>query len=152
MVQNLHKPTTRYMCTLLWSYTPGECFCAMCAKSCSRRSCSAGSRSPQRLICTKSSMDGISVIKTRWSLSTEVVNSSFYCTTQARVFLDSEAAYSFITERLAQQLGLPRRRDNSLIARIAGVNATRTRGAVNFKVSHVHGRGKKIHVPQAFSR
>ena len=39
----------------------------------------AGSCSPQRLFCTKSSVHGISVIKTRWSLTTDIVNSSFYC-------------------------------------------------------------------------
>ena len=69
---------------------------------------------------------------------------------QARVFLDPGAACSFVTERLAQQLGLPRRKDNSLIAGIAGVNATRMHGAVSFMVSRVHKRGKQIYVPHAF--
>ena len=50
------------------------------AKSGGRWSRSAGSRSPQRLFCTKSSMHGISVIKGRWSLTTEIVKSSFNCT------------------------------------------------------------------------
>ena len=68
----------------------------------------------------------------------------------ARVFLDPGAACSFITERVAHQLGLRRRKDSTLIAGIAGVNATHTRGAVSFMVSHVHGRGKQIHVQHAF--
>ena len=71
-------------------------------------------------------------------------------TTQARVFLDPGASYSFVTEKLAQQLRLPRRKDNSLVAGIAGVNATRTRGAVSFTVAHVSGRGRQIHVENAF--
>ena len=70
--------------------------------------------------------------------------------TTARIFLDQGAACSFITERLAQQLGLPRQNDNLLIPGIAGVNATCTHGAVSFTVSHVHRRGKQIHVPHAF--
>ena len=45
---------------------------------------------------------------------------------QVRLFLDPRAACSFVTERLAQQLKLPRRKDNSLIAGIAGVNAMHT--------------------------
>ena len=49
------------------------------AKSGGRWSRSAGSRSPQRLFCTKSSVHGISVIKGRWSLTTEIVKSSFNC-------------------------------------------------------------------------
>ena len=47
------------------------------AKSGSCWSSSAGTRSPQSLFCTKSSMHGISVINNRWSLSTKFVNSSF---------------------------------------------------------------------------
>ena len=69
---------------------------------------------------------------------------------QARVFLDPGAACSFITERLAQQLRFPRRKDNSLITGIARVNATRTRGSVSFTVSNVRGTGKQIHVEHAF--
>ena len=69
---------------------------------------------------------------------------------QARVFLDPGAACSFITERAAQQLRLPRRKDSTLIAGIAGVNAIRTRGAVSFTVCHVLGTGKKIRVEHAF--
>ena len=52
-------------------------------------------------------------------------------------------------EGLAQQLRLPRRKDNSLIAGIAGANATLTCGAVSFTVSNVHGKGKQIHVLDA---
>ena len=68
---------------------------------------------------------------------------------RARIFLDPGAACSFITEGLAQKLKLPRRKDNSLIAGIAGVNATRTRGAVSFTVSDVRGKGKQINVLDA---
>ena len=46
------------------------------AKSGGRWSRSAGSRSPQRL---EWSVHGISVIKRRWSLTTEIVKSSFNC-------------------------------------------------------------------------
>ena len=69
---------------------------------------------------------------------------------QARVFLDPEAACYFVSERLAQQLRLPRRKDNSLIAEIDRVNATRTRDSVSFTLSNVHGTGKQIHVEHAF--
>ena len=48
-------------------------------KSGSRWSRLAGSRSKQGLFCTKSSVRGISVIKTRWSLTTEIINNTFYC-------------------------------------------------------------------------
>ena len=41
--------------------------------------------------------------------------------TGPRVILDQGASCSFVTERLAQQLKLPRRRDNFVIAGIAGV-------------------------------
>ena len=70
--------------------------------------------------------------------------------TTARIFLDPGAAYSFITERLAQQLGLLRQKDHLLIPGIAGVNETCTHGAISFTVSHLHRRGKQIHVPHAF--
>ena len=52
---------------------------SVCAKSGGLWSHLAGSRSTPWLFCTKSSMHGISAIKTRWSLTTEIVNSSFYC-------------------------------------------------------------------------
>ena len=68
---------------------------------------------------------------------------------RARIFFDPGAAYSFITERLTQQLKLPCRKDNSFKAGIAGANAMHTRGAVSFMVSHMHGKGKKIHVLDA---
>ena len=68
----------------------------------------------------------------------------------ARIFLDPGAACSFITEGLAQQLRLSRRKNNSTIAGIAGISTTRTRGAVSFTVRHVRGGGKQIHVDGAF--
>ena len=55
----------------------------------------AGSRSPQRLFCTKIhtklSVHRISVIKTRQSLTTEIVNSSFYCTCRSHLHLISSS-------------------------------------------------------------
>ena len=69
---------------------------------------------------------------------------------QTRVILDPGAACSFITEGLAQQLRLPRRKNNSTIAGIAGISTTRTRGAVSFTLRHVQGGGKQIHVDGAF--
>ena len=70
--------------------------------------------------------------------------------THAKAFLDLGASCSFVTERLAQLLKLPRRRDNSVIDGIAGVNATRTRGAVIFTVSHMSGKGRQVYVENAF--
>ena len=76
VVPILHSPTTKYMCTLLWSILQVKG--SVRAKSGGWWSHSAGSRSPQKLLCTKSSMHEISVIKIRWSLTTDIVNSSFY--------------------------------------------------------------------------
>ena len=45
---------------------------------------------------------------------------------------------------------LPRRKSNTVIAGIAGVNATRTRGAVNFTLGHARDGKRKIHVEDAF--
>ena len=82
VVSSLHKPTTRYMCTLLWSQYSGTCaWKLLCVcKIWQSLVTLAGSHSPQRRFCTKSSLHRISVIKTRWSLTTEIINSSFYCT------------------------------------------------------------------------
>ena len=52
---------------------------SLCAKSGGHWSYSAGSHSTQTFLY-KSSMHGISVIKTRWSLTIEIVNVSVYCT------------------------------------------------------------------------
>ena len=79
VVPSLHNPQDKGTCVL---------YCGpilqvndfVGAKSGSHWSRSAGSCSPQKLFCTKSFMRGISVIKSRWSLNTEVVNSSFCCT------------------------------------------------------------------------
>ena len=74
LVPSLHKPTTRYMCTAV-HYGPilqvVHVNGSVHAKSGCRWSHSAGSRSPQRLFCTKSSMQIILIIKTRCSLTTE---------------------------------------------------------------------------------
>ena len=42
--------------------------------------CSAGSRSPQRLFYAEPSVHKILVIKSRWSLTTEIIKSTFNCT------------------------------------------------------------------------
>ena len=69
VVPNLHNPTTRCMYTLLWSHTPGTCTCKwLCACKIWWLLVTAGSRSSQRLFCTKSSVHGILVIKTRWEI------------------------------------------------------------------------------------
>ena len=77
----IHKPTPRHMCTLLWSHTQVHVHvnCSVRVKSGSRWSCSAGSHLSQSLFCTESSMRGISVIKSRRSLTTEIIKSSFNC-------------------------------------------------------------------------
>ena len=67
--------------------------------------------------------------------------------TQARVFLGIRSCLLVIVERLAQQLRLPRRRNNTMIV---GINAMSARGAVSFTMGHVHGGGKKICVEDAF--
>ena len=63
--------------------------------------------------------------------------------------MDPGAAYSFATKKLAQRLKLSRRKDNSLIAGIAGASATRTCDAVSFTVFHVCKKGMPIHVLDA---
>ena len=63
--------------------------------------------------------------------------------------MDLGAACSFVTERLAQQLRLPGRKNNIMIAGIAGVNITRACGVVSLIVEHVRG-GRKIYVHDAF--
>ena len=68
-----------YMCILLWSHTQVHIHVngSMRAKSGGRWSRWAGKCSPQRLFFTKSSLHGISVIKIRWSLTTEIVKAVF---------------------------------------------------------------------------
>ena len=81
VVPSLDQATARYMCTILWSHTPATCTCT-CKWLCVCKiwwSHSAGSHSPQRFFCKISYMNGISAIKTRWSLTTEIIKSSFYC-------------------------------------------------------------------------
>ena len=72
------------------------------------------------------------------------------CSAKARVFLDPGATCSFISERLVQQLRLRRRKNNTMIAGIAGINATRTRGAVNYTLGHARDGQKKTRVENAF--
>ena len=65
--------------------------------------------------------------------------------TQARALLDCAASTSLITERLAQQLRLPRRRSNFTINGVAGIDV-RPRGTVSFKVAGVRNGGRQIEV------
>ena len=84
---------TVYMCTQMWSHTQVHLRVngSVCAKSGGRWSRSAGSRSPQRLFCTKLSVHEISVIKGRWSLTTEIVKSSFNCTCTCTLYIVGKA-------------------------------------------------------------
>ena len=74
------------MCTLLWSHTQVYMYMYVhvngfvCAKSGGLWSLWACSRSPQKLFCTKLFVHRISIVKTRWSLTSEIVKSSFHCT------------------------------------------------------------------------
>ena len=88
-VQSLHK---RCMVPSLrrWSHTQVYFLVngSVPAKFGCRWSRSAGSRPPQILFCTESSVHGISVIISRQSWTTEIVKSSFNCTyTVARFIL-----------------------------------------------------------------
>ena len=65
--------------------------------------------------------------------------------TQARALLDCAASTSLITERLAQQLRLPRRPSNFTINGVAGFNV-RPKGTVEFKVAGTRSGGKEIDV------
>ena len=76
------------MCTLPWSHTRVHVHVhvngLVHAKSGGSWSRLAGSRSPQRLFGTKSSVHWTSVIKTRQSLTIEIIKSSFHCTSMGR--------------------------------------------------------------------
>ena len=75
LVPSIHKPS-RYIFTLLCYRNRNG---SVSAKPGGRRSCLAGSRSPQALFYTILPVHGISVIKSRCSLTTDIVISSFYC-------------------------------------------------------------------------
>ena len=81
VVPSLHKPTTRSCVLYSGPHTQVhvDVHGSVHATSGSRWSHSAGHWSPQKLFCTKSSMHRILAIKTRWSLTTKFVNSSFGC-------------------------------------------------------------------------
>ena len=69
VVPSLHKPTTRYMFTLPWVNG------SVCAKS-----------GQSGHVHPRSSVHEILVIKSRWSLTTEIVKSSFNCTCNRLAF------------------------------------------------------------------
>ena len=75
------------MCTQLWFHTQVHVHLngSVGAKTGGRWSRLAGSHSSQRLFCTKSSFHGSLVIKSRLSLTTEIVKSSFDCTRYTHV-------------------------------------------------------------------
>ena len=76
----------------------------------------------------------------------QVVGPNGY-STYARALLDSASSTSFITERLAQHLRLPRTHRSLNISGIGGINARSTsRGMVRFNVTHFDGKGKAIPV------
>ena len=68
-------------------------------------------------------------------------------TTQARALLDSASSTSFITERLAQHLGLRRTRHSLTISGIGGIEArSAARGIVSFEITNSQGTCKVIPV------
>ena len=68
-------------------------------------------------------------------------------TTQARALLDSASSTSFITERLAQHLGLRRTRHSLTISGIGGIEArSAARGIVSFEITNSQGTSKVIPV------
>ena len=68
-------------------------------------------------------------------------------TTQARALLDSASSTSFVSERLAQLLRLPRRNHLARIAGIGGMShRTFSQSVVNFRVAHTTSRGKSFEV------
>ena len=76
----------------------------------------------------------------------QVVGPNGYATL-ARTLLDSASSTSFIMERLAQHLHLPRTRNSLKITGIGGINArSASRGMVHFNVTHLDGKGKAIPV------
>ena len=70
-------------------------------------------------------------------------------TTQARALLDSGSEASFITERLAQQLRLSRRRGPMVTCIGETTPHIRPKGLVDIKVTDIHQTGK-IHSVQAW--
>ena len=75
----------------------------------------------------------------------QVVNQRGYIT-RARALLDSASSMSFITERLAQHLRLPRTRQAISISGIGGHTQPASRGVVQFNVVHLSGKGTPVPV------
>ena len=67
--------------------------------------------------------------------------------TQARAILDSASSASFISERLAQSLHLPRSNQNTRISGVAGLSQSSSAQSItDFKVSSVHCPDRKLDV------
>ena len=105
VVPSLHKPETRYMymCTLLWSHTQIHVHVngSVHAKSGSHWSHWVSSRLPQRLICTKSPVPRILVIKIKQSLTTDILKTSFHCNN------NSESAFGVEGNMVQSNLDYP---------------------------------------------
>ena len=68
-------------------------------------------------------------------------------TTQARALLDSGSEASFITERMAQQLCLPRRRQGPAVTCIGGSTPQiRSKGLVNVQITDTSQTGRVHHI------
>ena len=65
--------------------------------------------------------------------------------TIARALIDPGSSASYVTERLAQLLRMPRTRRNALVDGIAD-STTRTRGSVHFQVSGMNDDSEKVRV------
>ena len=76
MVQGLHKCTTRYV--VFYYGRIIQVNSSRHSKSGSCWSSLAGGHSTQGLFCTNSTIHGILVINTRWSVNTGTINGSFY--------------------------------------------------------------------------
>ena len=77
---SIHQRTS-YIFTLLWSHTTSRCICTWLCECKTWWSLVMFGRqsSPLALFCTKLLLHGNSIIKSRWPLTTKIVNSSFYC-------------------------------------------------------------------------
>ena len=68
-------------------------------------------------------------------------------TTEARALLDSGSSVSFVSERLAQRLRLPRSSQNTRISGVAGLASNSCNQSVtNFKISSVQSHSRKFAV------
>ena len=66
--------------------------------------------------------------------------------TEARALLDNGSSASFVSERLAQVLRLPRHKQSMQLSGITGTPLASPPHVTNFKISPVHCTGRKIHI------